>query len=91
MLILSRQPRQRIMIETSDGLIVVEFVEQIRSGKIRLGFEAPADVKIFREEVYGKPDPRTARCSCGTQLVGAFVALGECEGCAVGGQHGGHH
>jgi len=47
-LTLSRKEGERILI--GDDIIVT--VERIDLGRVRLKFEAPSQVKIFREEVY---------------------------------------
>ena len=48
MLVLSRRPTQRIII---DDRIAVEVIE-IRGDKVRIGVTADADVPIDREEVW---------------------------------------
>lgn len=48
MLVLSRKSGQRIRIGDSVELTVIE----VRGNKVRLGFTAPPDVAIHREEVY---------------------------------------
>jgi len=48
MLVLSRKYGERIRISDTVTLTVLE----VRGGTVRLGFEAPADVPIHREEVY---------------------------------------
>jgi carbon storage regulator len=50
MLVLSRQRDEAIRIGDEIVLRVVD----IRGDKVRLGFEAPRNVKIHREEVYNK-------------------------------------
>ena len=47
MLILRRRVGERILI---DGRIEVT-VLHVRGGKVRLGFSAPRDVRVLREEV----------------------------------------
>jgi carbon storage regulator len=47
MLVLSRKAGQRIIIDDS---IVVEIVE-IQGGRVRIGIEAPQGVPILREEL----------------------------------------
>ena len=47
MLVLSRLKGEKIVIADNIVLTVVE----IRGGKVRIGIEAPADVKVDREEV----------------------------------------
>jgi len=48
MLVLSRKKDERIMV----GDDVVITVVDIRGDKVRLGFDAPRDVEVHREEVY---------------------------------------
>ena len=50
MLILSRKLGERIVIDDRIVLTVVE----IGRGKVRLGIEAPQDVKVMREELVEK-------------------------------------
>ena len=47
MLILSRKPNQRIVIDNNIELVVVA----VSGDRVKLGFSAPADVPIHREEV----------------------------------------
>ncbi len=47
MLVLSRKKGERIHIDERIVLTVLE----ARNGRVRLGFEAPEEVAIFREEV----------------------------------------
>ena len=48
MLVLSRQKDESIMI--GDGIRIT--VVDVRGDKVRLGIEAPKDVKVFRTELY---------------------------------------
>ncbi len=48
MLVLSRKKGQSIII--NDNIVVT--VVDIRGDKVRLGFDAPRDVPIHRQEVY---------------------------------------
>jgi len=48
MLILSRKKDQSIIIDENIKVMVIE----IRGEKVRLGFEAPGDVQVHREEVW---------------------------------------
>lgn len=48
MLVLSRKKNERIVIDDRIVLVVVE----IRGDKVRLGFDAPRDVTIDRQEVH---------------------------------------
>jgi len=47
MLVLSRKPGERIMIGDEIEVVVLES----RAGCVRLGFNAPDEVRIHREEV----------------------------------------
>lgn len=53
MLVLTRRPLESVMI--GDGITVT--VLGIKGNHIRLGFKCPADVKILREELIGRPQP----------------------------------
>jgi carbon storage regulator len=48
MLILTRKVGE--MIRIGDGVVIR--VLEVRGSQVRLGVDAPADVRIFREEVY---------------------------------------
>ena len=48
MLVLTRKAGQRILVGDSVRITVIE----LSPGVVRLGFEAPQDVPIYREEVY---------------------------------------
>jgi carbon storage regulator len=48
MLVLSRRPGERIVLP---GLNITIQVISIKSGAVRLGIEAPADIPILREEL----------------------------------------
>jgi carbon storage regulator len=50
MLVLSRKINEKIVI---DGGIVLTVVK-IEGGQVRLGIEAPSDVKVYREEILNK-------------------------------------
>lgn len=55
MLVLSRKKNESIIINNN----IVVTVLEIRQGVIRLGFEAPQEVKICREEIYSAPSAET--------------------------------
>ena len=48
MLILSRKPHESIMIGDQIEVSVVD----IKGDQVKLGIDAPRDVKVFRQEVY---------------------------------------
>lgn len=47
MLVLTRKPGEKIVIDQNIEITVIE----VRGGKIRLGIEAPKDVPVHRGEV----------------------------------------
>lgn len=51
MLVLSRTNGEWTIIKVGDTVIRIKIVE-VRGDKVRLGFEAPRDVRIDREEVW---------------------------------------
>jgi carbon storage regulator CsrA len=55
MLVLSRREGERVMIRVGDVRVWVEVVEC--KHKIRLGFKAPADVLIMRQELIDSTEP----------------------------------
>ncbi|MEP6623757.1 MAG: carbon storage regulator CsrA [Acidimicrobiia bacterium] len=54
MLVLTRRVNERIVI--GDNVVVT--VLEVRGDQVRLGIEAPRDVKVFREEVLLRGDDR---------------------------------
>jgi len=48
MLVLSRKKSEEIVIDDRISIMVVE----IRGDKVRLGIDAPADIKIHRKEIW---------------------------------------
>lgn len=48
MLVLSRKPGERIRIGSEIELRVLE----VRGDRVRIGFEAPTNIKIHREEIH---------------------------------------
>ena len=53
MLVLTRKPGERLLIGDNVEMVVVE----IRGDRVKLGFVAPHDVPIFREEVLARSEP----------------------------------
>jgi carbon storage regulator len=51
MLVLSRKANQTVIVTLPDGREMRVTVVDIDRNKIRLGFDAPDDVKIMREEL----------------------------------------
>ncbi len=54
MLVLSRKPSERIHI----GENIVITVVRVSGQTVRIGIEAPTDIKIMREELLDADDPR---------------------------------
>ena len=50
MLVLGRHENQSIRIHTSDGIVEI-LITKLESNHVRLGFDAPASVPIFRSEI----------------------------------------
>ena len=51
MLVLSRKLGERIVIGAGGGIVVT--IVKIGPNQVRLGIEAPRDVKVYREELAG--------------------------------------
>lgn len=66
MLLLTRRSGESVVIMAGDKRIVVQIVA-VRGNQIRIGFEAPKDVHILRNELEGvaskKKDQRLPVCS----------------------------
>ena len=68
MLVLSRKSQESVVVGGGGGLapLLTVTVLEIRGGKVRLGFEADAEVPVHRREVWeqiqagGRPDSPTA-------------------------------
>jgi carbon storage regulator CsrA len=57
MLVLTRRVNEKVVLPS---LGVTVLVLSARHGVVRLGVEAPAEVKVFREELLPKPPPAVA-------------------------------
>ncbi|HTX72227.1 MAG TPA: carbon storage regulator CsrA [Rectinemataceae bacterium] len=65
MLILSRRVNERIVI----GDDIVVSVVEVRGDQVKLGIEAPREVKVFRQEVYDAIQEENRRAAAsGMQL-----------------------
>lgn len=53
MLVLSRKPSEAVIVKMPDGREMKFTIIKIDRNKARIGFEAPADVYLFREELGG--------------------------------------
>jgi carbon storage regulator len=56
MLVLSRKAGQTIVVANNISIAVLG----VRRGAVRLGIEAPREVRVCREELLGGPDRRAA-------------------------------
>jgi carbon storage regulator CsrA len=61
MLVLSRKPNEALHV--GDNIVIT--VTRVRGDVVRLGIEAPRDVKIMRGELVGKPDKKSGRVQIG--------------------------
>lgn len=61
MLVLSRKKHEGIWITASNGDRIHLAVVEIRGDKVRLGFDAPLQVKILRDEVQADIDGEAMR------------------------------
>ncbi len=70
MLVLTRKLGENIRIGDSVKITVLE----VRSGQVKLGIEAPPEVKVHREEIYARiqeENRRAQRLKPGTPEAGA--------------------
>ena len=51
MLVLTRRMGERIVIGPIDGKMITIVIVDLARGKVRLGFDAPSDIQIMREEL----------------------------------------
>ena len=58
MLVLSRKVNEKILVPTIG--LEMTILEVRRNGTVRIGFSAPPDVPILREEVVNKPSIKEA-------------------------------
>jgi len=65
LLVLTRRLGEAVIIGTPPNAIKVVVVESDR-GKVRLGFNAPKDVPIFREEIFHEREAAAAGSTDGT-------------------------
>ena len=63
MLVLTRKLGENIRIGDNVKITVLE----VRSGQVKLGIEAPAEVKVHREEIYARIQEENRRAASGTQ------------------------
>ena len=66
MLVLSRKPSEKVVIDGNITITVMEFI----GGRVKIGIEAPADVAILRGElVAGREGGCLAACLGAEQVV----------------------
>jgi len=57
MLILSRKAEEQIVFRLQDGRQIRILVTSVRGKDVKLGIEAPQDVKVLREELLKRRPP----------------------------------
>lgn len=67
MLVLTRKLGENIRIGDSVKITVLE----VRSGQVKLGIEAPPEVKVHREEIYARIQEENRRALGGQRPPGA--------------------
>ena len=77
MLVLSRKAGQGVVIGNSIRITVIE----LSAGMVRLGFDAPSDVSIYRDEIYAEiaKANQAALDPAGSQLGGTGEAPGSSD------------
>ena len=82
MLILSRKAQERIIINENIELIVVA----VNGERVRLGFNAPNDVPIYREEVHRriKSESHGGDSDTAAVLPSAEIVLADLKQVAIG-------
>ena len=76
MLVLTRKLGENIRIGDSVKITVLE----VRSGQVKLGIEAPPEVKVHREEIYARIQEENRRAQRGkSEAPGAAEAPREAE------------
>lgn len=72
MLILSRKTDQQIKIGDDITLTIIE----VRGDQVKIGVEAPKDVKVFRQEVFNAiKSENTAASTVNTSKIGSLSDL----------------
>ena len=66
MLVLTRKPGERLMIGDSIVLTVVE----VKGDNIRIGIDAPREVKVYRGEIYDAIVAENRQAALATDLTG---------------------
>ena len=71
MLILSRKLNEKIKIGNDITLTIIE----IKGDQIKIGVEAPKDVKVFRQEVFNAIQDENKKAAMQTNNLAALGAL----------------
>ena len=66
MLVLTRKPGERLMIGDNIVLTVVE----VKGDNIRIGIDAPREVKVYRGEIYDAIVTENRQAALATDLTG---------------------
>lgn len=61
MLILSRKEGEGVLVDGGIRIVILECERNV----VRIGIEAPAELRIVREEIAGEPPPPRARAAQG--------------------------
>lgn len=72
MLSLARRPGQKIRI----GEDIVLVVREIRGRQVKIGIEAPAEIRVLREEIYEELCEANRRAALQVHVPPLLVALG---------------
>ena len=78
MLVLTRKSQQSVVVGGSDGVehLLTVTVLEVRGGAVRLGFDGPPQIAVYRSEVLDRVRPpilrRTARAGAGA-MAGAWA------------------
>lgn len=75
MLVLSRRPNEALHV--GDDIVIT--VTRVRGDVVRLGIQAPKDVKIMRGELVGKPDRKKAEAEATETSVDAPLSIDAIE------------
>ena len=76
MLSLARRPGQRIRI----GEDIILVVREIRGRQVKIGIEAPAHVRVLREEIYEELCIANREAAKESELPLSIAALGKKKG-----------
>jgi carbon storage regulator len=82
MLVLTRKPGQSVYI--GDDIKIT--LHGIRGNQVRIGIEAPASIKIYREEIYLQilEENRSAAAELPADLVSVAKAWADSKSAAIG-------